>query len=188
MATTYMGGKVDVSLNGVTIPAQYLSDDGVTTTLTEGTREVPTMAGTFNQPSGTYDEAMVVFNVTLPNMNYLKNILPDMYVASTDRATVAGQVSFGGSDCMVRENTPVVVHYTCDPNSDNDVFVPNGSVQATIEMVQNVSDPVTIEITVNAQPADDYDGKLVILGTGSLSEPTLWNPTNEAYEAIGSGS
>lgn len=186
MATTYMGGKVDVSLNGVTIPAQYLSDDGVTTTLTEGTREIPTLAGTFNQPSGTYDEAMVVFNVTLPNMNYLKNILPDMYTPSVDRPTIAGQISFGGDDCMVRENTPLVVHYTCDPNSDNDVFVPNGSVQATIEMVQNVSDPVTIEITVNAQPSDDHDGKLVILGTGSLDEPTIWNAEAEEYEAIAS--
>ena len=45
MAQTYMGGKVDVSINGVTIPAQYLSEDGVVTTLTEATREVATMAG-----------------------------------------------------------------------------------------------------------------------------------------------
>ena len=186
MPTQYMGGKVDVSLNGVTIPAQYLSDEGVTTTLTEGTREVPTMAGTFNQPSGTYDEAMAVFNVTLPSMNYLKNILPDMYVASSDRPDLAGQVSFGGEDCMVRENTPVVIHYTCDPNSDNDVFIPNGAVQATIELVQNVSDPVTVAITVNAQPSDDHDGKLAILGTGSLDEPTLWDAETEEYEPIAS--
>lgn len=74
---TYLGGKVDVSLNGVTIPAQYISDEGVTTTLTEGNREVATMAGTFTQSSGTYDEANVVFNVVLPSMNYLKNIFPD---------------------------------------------------------------------------------------------------------------
>lgn len=186
MATTYMGGKVDVSLNGVTIPAQYLSDDGVTTTLTEGTREVPTMAGTFNQPSGTYDETTVMFNVTLPNMNYLKNIFPDMYTASNDRPTVAGQIAFGGDECTTRDNTPVVVHYTCDANSDNDVYVPNGAVQASIEMVQNVSDPVTVEITVNAQPSDDHDGKIVILGTGSLDEPTLWNASTEEYEAISS--
>jgi|VirMetMinimDraft_7_1064189.scaffolds.fasta_scaffold06105_3 hypothetical protein len=186
MATTYMGGKADVSLNGVTIPAQYLSSDGVTTTLTEGTREVPTLAGTFKQPSGTYDDTMVVFNVTLPNMNYLKNILPDMYTASVDRPTVAGQTAFGGDECMLRENTPLVVHYTCEPNSDNDIFVPNGSVQASVEIVQNVDDPVTVEITVNAQPSDDHDGKIVIIGTGSLTEPTLWNAETEEYEAISS--
>lgn len=184
MATTYMGGKVDVSLNGVTIPAQYLSDEGVTTTLTEGTREVATMAGTFTQASGTYDEATVVFNVTLPNMNYLKNIFPDMYTASTDRPNDAGQVVFGGDDCTVRENTPVVVHYTCDANSDNDVYVPNGSVQASVELVQNASDPVTVAVTVNAQPDDN--GVIAVLGTGSLEEPTLWNAEEAEYQAIAS--
>lgn len=179
----YMGGKVDISLNGITIPAEFLSDEGATTTLTEGTREIATMAGTFTQASGTYDEATVVFNVTLPNMNYLKNIFPDMY-APSERPTVAGQVTFGGEDCTTRENTPVVVHYTCDPNSDNDVYVPNGSVQASIELVQNATDPVTIAVTVNAQPDDD--GRLVILGTGDLTEPTLYDAVTETYEPIGS--
>jgi len=63
---TYLGGKVDVSLNGVTIPAKYLSDDGVVTTLTEATREIPTLAGTFTQNTGTFEEATIVFTVTPP--------------------------------------------------------------------------------------------------------------------------
>lgn len=182
MNQSYLGGKVDVSLNGVTIPAQYISDEGVTTTLTEGTREIATMAGTFTQPSGTYDEATVVFNVTLPNMFYLGNIFPEQFTASNDRPTVAGQTVFGGDDCTVRMNTPVVVHYTCEPNSDNDVYVPNGSVQATIELTQNATDPVTVAITVNAQPDDN--GVIAILGTGSLDEPTLWNAATEQYEPV----
>ena len=190
MAQTYMGGKVDVSLNGVTIPAQYVSDEGVTTTLTEGTRSVATMAGTFNQASGTYDDANVVFNIVLPNMNYLKNIFPDLYTASVDRPTAAGQTVFGGDTCTVRENTPVVVHYTCDPNSDNDVFIPNGSVQASIELTQNASDPVVVAVTVNAQPNEDEDlaplGAIAILGTGSLTGPTLWNAAAGEYQSISS--
>ena len=184
MATTYMGGKVDVSLNAITIPAQYISDEGVTTTLTEGTREVATMAGTFTQPSGTYDEATVVFNVVLPNMNYVQNIFPELYTASVDRPSVAGQTVFGGDSCSVRENTPLVVHYTCDPNSDNDVFVPNGAVVASIEMVQNAADPVTVAVTVNAQPDDD--GVIAVLGTGSLTEPTLWDAATGSYVPVGS--
>lgn len=190
MAQTYMGGKVDVSLNGVTIPAQYLSDEGAVTTLTEGTREVTTMAGTFSQPSGTYDEATVVFNVVLPNMNYLKNIFPDLYTASVDRPTVAGQTVFGGETCSTRENTPVVVHYTCDGNSDNDVFVPNGSVLASVELTQNATDPVTVSVTVNAQPNDDEQlaplGAIAVLGTGSLTEPTTWDATAGQYVPLGS--
>lgn len=186
MATKYMGGKVDVSLNGVTVPAHFLSDEGVTTTLTEGTREVATMAGTFSRPSGTYDEATVVFTVVLPDMNFLKNIFPDMYVPSSDRPTVAGRVTFGSSECATRESTPVVVHYSCEENSDNDVFVPEGLVQATVEMTQNASDPVTVEITVNAQPSDDYNGAIAWLGTGDLDEPTVWDPVTEQYVPLGS--
>jgi hypothetical protein len=179
---TYMGGKVDVSLNGVTIPAHFLSDEGVVTTLTEGTREITTMAGTFTQPSGTYDEATVVFNVVLPSMFYLKNLFPNQFVASSDRPTIAGQTTFGGNECTIRENTPLVVHYTCDANSDNDVFIPNGSVQASIELTQNATDPVSVAITVNAQPDDN--GVIAILGTGSLTEPTLWDAATEQYEPI----
>lgn len=183
MAQTYLGGKVDVSINGVTIPAALISGDGVTTTLTEATREIETMAGTFSQATGTYEEATVVFSVVLPSMNYLKNIFPDLYTASTDRPQDAGQTVFGGNVCSVRDNTPLVVHYSCESNSDNNVFVPNGSVVAQVEMVQNATDPVTVEVTVNAQP-DEVTGNLVIFGTGSLTEPTLFNPTTGTYEAV----
>lgn len=190
MAQTYMGGKVDVSLNGVTIPAQYLSEDGVVTTLTEATREVATMAGTFTSPSGTYEEATMVFSVVLPNMNYLKNIFPDLYTQSVDRPTVAGQTVFGGDTCSSRDNTPVVAHYTCDGNSDNDVLIPNGAVLASVELTQNSSDPVTVEVTVNAQPNEDTDlaplGAIAVLGTGSLTDETIWDASAGAYVPVGS--
>lgn len=178
-------GKVDVSLNGVTIPAKFLSgDDGVVTTLTETVREIPTMAGTVRQSTGTYEEAMSVFRVVLPNMFYLKNIFPDMFTPSSDRPTEAGRIAFGGDECTVRENTPLVIHYTCQENSDNDIYIPNGSVTASIELTQNIEDPVVIEITVQAQPDDN--GVFAYAGTGSLDEPTLWDPVTEEYVPIGS--
>lgn len=187
---TYLGGKVDVSLNGVTIPAQYISDEGVTTTLTEGSREVATMAGTFTQSSGTYDEANVVFNVVLPSMNYLKHIFPDLYTAAVDRPDEAGQVDFGGDSCTARQNTPLVVHYSCLENSDNDVFIPNGAVVASVELTQNATDPVTVAVTVNAQPNEDTNlgplGLIARLGTGSLTEPTVWDAAAGAYVPVGS--
>lgn len=179
----YLGGKVDVSLNGIRIPARLLSDDGVTTNLVEGTREINTMAGVVRQSSGLFEEATVTFSVLLESMNYLKNIFPDLFTESNDRPEVAGQLKFGGDDCTVRENTPVVVHYTCDENSDNDVYVPNGSVQATIELVQNATDALMVQVTVNAQPRDE-DGVVAILGTGDLDEPTMWNPETEAFEPL----
>lgn len=186
MATKYMSGKAQVSLNGVTIPPQYISDDGVKTTLKEGETEIKTMAGVFKQPNGMMDEATSMFSVVLPDMNYLKNVFPEMYTASTDRPTVAGQTKFGGNTCSARENTPVVVHYTCDSNSDNDIYIPNGSVVANVEIQQNAGDPVVVEITINAQPDDTLNGAVAILGTGSLTGPTLWNPATETYEAVAS--
>lgn len=180
-----LSGKVDVSINGVTIPSAYLSgDDGVVTTLTETVREINTMAGTIRQATGTYEEAMAVFSVVLPNMNYLKNIFPDLYTQSVDRPTVAGRVAFGGDDCVTRTNTPMVIHYTCQANSDNDIYIPNGSVTASVEITQNLEDPVVVEITVQAQP--DEDGVFAYAGTGDLTEPTIWDAVTEAYVPVGS--
>lgn len=184
---TYLGGKVDVSLNGITIPAHFLGEE-VVTTLTEGTREITTQAGTTTQSSGTYEEATAVFSVVLPNMNYLKNIFPDLYTASVDRPTVAGQTVFGGNSCSTRENTPVVIHYSCMENSDNDILIPNGSVMASIELTQNISDPVSVEVTVNAQPNEDEAlaplGAIAVVGAGSLTGPTLWDAAAGAYETV----
>lgn len=177
-----LSGKVDVSLNGVTIPASLLSDEGVVTTLTETVREINTMAGIIRQSTGIYEEAMAVFNVVLPNMNYLKNIFPEMYTPSSDRPTVAGRTAFGGNDCVQRSNTPLVVHYTCQENSDNDIYIPNGSVTASVEMTQNVSDPVTVAITVQAQPDDD--GVFAYAGTGDLTQPSLWNAAAGEYQPV----
>lgn len=186
MGPKYLTGKVDVSMNGVTVPSDLIGDDGVTTTLTEKIYEIATMGGTFRQNSGIYDESNSKFSVVLPNMNYVKYIFPDLYTASFDRPTVAGQVVFGGDNCSVRQNTPLVVHYSCQENSDDDLFIPNGSVTASIELTQNASDPVTVTVTVEAQPSPEHDGAVAILGTGSLTGPTIWNAVEGAYEPIGS--
>lgn len=184
MATDYMSGKVDVSLNGITIPAKYLGDDGATTTLEEGTIEISTLEGTFTKPNGTFEEVSTKFTLVLPNMSYLKNIFPNRYTASNDRPTVAGRTAIGGDTCFTMESTPVVVHYSCDSNSDNDVYIPNGYVSASIELQQNISDPVMVEVTVNGLPSEDHDNVRAYLGTGSLSGETLWNAEDEVYEAI----
>lgn len=182
---TYLGGKVDVSLNQITIPARLLSDSGVVTTIEYGTREIASLGGTFTQPNGRIETATAVFSVLLPSMDYLKNLFPDIYQAGTGAQTV-GRVEFGGDDCTVQANTPVVIHYSCEENSDNDIFIPNGTVQYNASMTQNASDPVMVEITVMAQPDDTRNGIVAWAGTGSLTEKTIWNATTEAYEPVAS--
>lgn len=185
MATKYLGGKVDVSMNGVTIPAALISDDGVETTLEEDVQEIKTMAGTFQQPTGMLKTAESKFSVLLKSMDQLKTIFPDLYEAGTAPQTV-GRIGFGGNTCVERENTPVVVHYSCEANSDNDVYIPNGAVVYNASLKQNASDPVKVEITVQALPDDAHDGKVAYYGTGSLTQKTLWNPVTKAYEPISS--
>ncbi len=189
MAQTYKTGKVDVSIvpeggTGVTIPAHYLSEDGVTTTLEEGTREIATMAGTFTVPSGTISEANSVFSVVLPGMNYLKNIFPDLYTASSDRPTVAGQTVFGSQDCSARGTAKLVIHYSCDANSDDDVYIPSAAITYNATLTQNASDPLTVEITAYAQPSDELNGGVAVYGTGSLDEETLFDATTGEYEPV----
>lgn len=191
MAQTYKSGKVDVTIvpeggGGVTIPAYYLAGDGVTTTMTEGTREINTMAGNFTTPSGTIDEATVVFSVVLPGMDYLKNIFPDLYTASVDRPSSAGQTVFGSNECTARGSAKLVVHYSCDSNSDNDIYIPNAMISYNASVTQNVDDPLTVEITAYAQPSDDINGGVAVYGTGSLTEETLFDVTTGEYEPVGS--
>ena len=176
-----MNGKVDVSLFGVTIPGQFISDEGVTTTATETVREIPTMAGTFRTNTNIYEEANAVFNIVLPNLDFLKNVLPDLYQAGTGRRP--GRIAIGGDVCTARENTPLVIHYSCQEDSDNDVYLPNASIVASFELTQNASDPVTIAITANAQPELET-GVLMYLGAGSLTQDTLWNPVTGEYEVV----
>lgn len=191
MAQTYKTGKVDVSIvpeggAGVTIPAHYLSEDGVTTTITEGTRDINTMAGNFTTPSGTIEEANSVFSVVLPGMNYLKNIFPDLYTASVDRPTLAGQTVFGSSVCTARGSAKLVIHYSCDENSDDDIYIPNAVISYNATVTQNVSDPLMVEITAYAQPSDEIGGGVAVYGTGSLEEPTLFDAATGEYAPIAS--
>lgn len=191
MAQTYKSGKVDISIvpeggTGVTIPAHYLTEDGVTTTISEGTREINTMAGNFVTPSGTIEEANSVFSVVLPGMNYLKNIFPDLYTASVDRPSDAGQTVFGSSECSARGSAKLVIHYSCDNNSDDDIYIPNAQISYNATVTQNASDPLTVEITAYAQPSDDIGGGVAVYGTGSLTDETLFDPTTGDYESVAS--
>ena len=183
MSTKYLGGKAEVSLNGITIPAELISADGVKTTIKEGTRDIDTLAGKFSQPSGTLDEATCVFSVLLPSMDYLKNIFPDLYKAGTGLQTL-GRVEFGGNTCVERENTPVNVHYTCNDTSDNDIHIPSGAVQFNASLEQNASDPVSVEVTVMAQPSDANDGVVAWYGAGDLTKPTVWDAVTETFVPI----
>ena len=166
-----LGGPAEVSINGITIPASLLSE--VTVELTEGTRERSTLGGTFSKPSGILDTAQVMFTLYLPSMDYLKNIFPARYNApSGTQAT--GNVIFNSDTCVSTAAGPVNIHYTCENNDNNDIFIYAGLAMLNFNPTYNADDNLTIEVTIFAQP--DTSGNVARMGTGNLT-------TNSVYQA-----
>ena len=175
MNPTVLGGAAEVALNEVYVPSQLLSE--VNVELSEGTRERTTLGGTFSRPSGVFETAMATFTMYLPSMDYLKNIFPGRYNAPSAPQTT-GNLIFSSSTCASIDAGPVNIHYTCDNNDNNDVFFYNGHVQMNFNPTYNASDDLTVEITVYANPDDD--GNVARLGTGDLTQDSIYDATTEA--------
>lgn len=186
---TGKSGKVDITLyregyGGVRIPAELLADS-VEVTGDEGTVSTSTFAGNFTQPSQTYDEPQVTFTLVLTT-ELLRLVYPELSENSSDRPTIAGQTVFGGSECTVREPAKVVVHWTCDGNSDNDWYFPSVMLSQNFSATFTPGETLTIPVVGHIQPSSDHDGALVIVGTGDLDEPTLFDETTGEYEPLSS--
>lgn len=179
--TKTLGGPAEVALNGIAIPPQLLSE--ITVELTEGTRERETLAGTFSKPSGTLDTAQAMFTMFLPSMDYLKYLFPERYNAPSAPQT-SGNVIFNTENCATLDPSPMNIHYTCEDNDANDVFFPAALVQLNFNPTYNNDDDLTIEVTVFAQP--DEDGVVYRLGTGNLTEESIYDPETETTVPVGS--
>ena len=174
MNDTLMGGKYEMSIGATTIPAQLLGD--ISPNYEEGMMEADTQAGTRQIPSGKADTAELTFTVFLPSMDYLKVMFADMYNQPTDEAQKTGNVVFGGSSCSTRTPLPINIHPVCENTDDNDVHIFAGLVNATFNPTFSTGDAVNIEITVSMQPTDE--GYLRV-GTGDLSQPSIWDATQQ---------
>lgn len=173
MATT-LGGKAEVTINAITIPASMLSE--VSTAFTEGVRTRTTLGGKFNRPSGSLDTAELKFTLYLPSMDYLKNLFPDRYNAPSAPQT-AGNVILNADTCVSTSAGPVNVHYTCEDNDDNDVYIYNGLALLDLSMTYNASDDISIPVTIYAEP--NVDGNVARLGTGDLTEESIYDADTE---------
>lgn len=183
----YLSGKASVTLyyeggESVVIDPQYIGEDGVTVTMTPGTREITSQAGTTTVPSGTIDEATLTFPLLLPNMNFLGSVFPGNHTASTDRPTVAGQTIVGGDDCQGQITAKAVVHFVCDDNSDNDIYIPEILISPDLSTTINTTDGVAVNVMGYAQPAAVLNGGVAQYGTGSLAGPTLFDADSGEYE------
>lgn len=170
---TVLGGKAEVAINNIVIPAQYLSE--ISVELTEGTRERTTLGGTFTKPSGVLESAMVKFTLYLASMDYLKNIFPERYTAPSGNTT--GNIIFNSDTCGQATAGPVNIHFTCEENDANDIHIYNGLALLDFKPTYTASDDLTIEVTIYAQPDDD--GNIARLGTGDLTQEAIYDEVSE---------
>lgn len=172
---TVLGGQAEVSVNGTTIPAHLLSE--VSVELSEGTRERTTLGGNFTRPSGVLETAQVSFTMYLENMDALKTVFPGKYNAPTDPQT-SGNIILGNDSCATTEVSGLNVHYTCDTNDDNDVYIYNAQVAMNFNPTYNDSDDLTVEVTAYAQP--DAEGRVARIGTGDLTAESVYDAETDA--------
>jgi len=187
----YKSGKAEVTIyyeggDSVVIPPKYIGEDGVSTTMTPGTRTITSLQGTTTVPSGTIDESTFSFPLLLPNMRFLGDVFPGNFEASSDRPTVAGQTTVGGSDCASQVSAKVVIHFICDENSDDDIYIPEALITPDLSTTVNTTDGVMITVMGYAQPSEELNDGVARYGTGDLDGPTLFDAETGEYEPIGS--
>lgn len=172
---TYLGGKAELAIGNLVIEPQYLGD--MTVTFQEGTRSSTSLAGTINRPSGQIETAQIEGNFILPSMDALKALYGELYEEGT-AAGMSGRIRIGGADCTAQTTKPVNIHYSCEPNSDNDFHVFAGLVQLNLSLAYNSGDNLVTPFTILAQPTSNG---YAIAGPGDLSKKTLWDATTQAW-------
>ena len=175
-----MGGKASVAINGVEIPSFMLGE--ITLNFEEGTRTSDRLSGTVNRPSGNFDtsEVSIVF---YPNRwDDLQYFFPDDYNAASGTADW-GNIIFGGGTCSTKTAVPANIHYECEGTDDRDVYIPNALARVTLDSTYNQTDDLAVTITLMAQPGTSG---IVRLGTGDLTQPSIYDPTTETTVPVGS--
>lgn len=179
--TQGLGGPAEIAIGALTIGAQFLTE--VTPNFEEGTRTTNTLAGVRNRPSGQMETAEVNFSMIVPSMDALKAVFQHMYEAPTGTgANLSGRINIGSSSCQTQQPLPVNIHYTCEPNSDNDQHFYACLARFTWNPTMNNSDELTVSVSLMPQL---YNGAYGFLGAGSLAEKTLWDAATQSFVAVG---
>ena len=175
--SVFLGGKADLSIGAITIPARLLSE--ITPNFVEGTREVTTLAGTTTKPSGTFETKELTFMMYLPSQVYLNSVFPGLYNAPTGSGN--GNMIFGGNTCQTTEPLPVNIHYVCEDTDKNDVFIYAALPLISYNPTYNEGDALAVEVTLYAQ---DTDNGVFRLGAGLLNVPSIYDAATQTSVAV----
>lgn len=181
MDMTALGGRASIAINKIEIPSGMISE--IVPNFAEGTRTRTTLGGVFNSPSGVFETAELQFTIFLPSYDYLKHIFPGEYNMPTDPSQPTGNLIFGAQTCTTKTGVPVNVHYECEGTDDNDLHIFSAIAQMVFNPTLNDTDDLSVQITLMAQPTQDG---LLRLGTGDLSEPSIYDPATETTVPVAS--
>ncbi len=166
-----LGGKYEMSIGNVLIPASLLGD--LSPNYEEGVMEGNTQAGVRRQPSNKADTAELTFTLFLPSMDYLKKIFD---VADAD------PLIFGGGNCTTRNPRPINIHPVCaGDDAKNDIHVYAGIVRTAFNPTLATNEFVQVEATIDMQPTSDG---YLLLGYPDPANPQYWDPATQSYQDV----
>ena len=177
-APTYMGGKVELAIGTTVIGPEFLGD--ITPNFAEGTLSTTSQAGVITRPSGKLETAQLEGNYILPSMDALKVLYEDLYEEPlTD--DLLGRIRIGGGTCATKTPKVVNVHFTCDPNSDNDLHIFAGLTQLNLNYTYGTDGNIVVPFTIFAQPTSEG---YATVGAGDLSQKTLWDASTQGFVPV----
>lgn len=179
MASYPLIGKKTVYIDDLVISPDFVQDEVGTITLTPGTTEVASQAGTINVPNGSYEEMNFELNIICPSVRFLGMLFPELYHNAKFKRVISGsmsesgQVRFGGNECVANTPRDIIIHNVCDGHSSaQDFRIPQALISAGGEFTVNLSDPFVV--TLSGSMTSGANGA-VVMGELDLDTPSYYD-------------
>lgn len=168
-----MGGKASVAINSVEIPSFMLGE--ITPNVAPEIRSSQRLSGTSSRPSGNLDDPSYDIVFFPNNWSDIGFFMPNGYNAPSGEQEL-GNFILGGGSCTSQEPVPVNIHYECEGTDDRDTFMKSALVSVELNQAYTGTDDMSVMIHIYPQP--NADGQ-IRLGTGDLTQPSIYDPTTE---------
>lgn len=179
MASYPLIGKKTVYIDDFVIGPDFVQDEVGTITLTPGTTEVASQAGTINVPNGSYEEMSFELNIICPSVRFLGMLFPELYHNAKFKRVISGsmsetgQVRFGGNECVSNTPRDIIIHNVCDGHSSaQDFRIPQALISAGGEFTLSLSDPFVVTLT--GTMTSGANGA-VVMGELDLNNPSYYD-------------
>lgn len=179
MASYPLIGKKTVYIDDFVIGPDFVQDEVGTITLTPGTTEVASQAGTINVPNGSYEEMSFELNIICPSVRFLGMLFPELYHNAKFKRVISGsmsetgQVRFGGNECVSNTPRDIIIHNVCDGHSSaQDFRIPQALISAGGEFTISLGDPFVVTLT--GTMTSGANGA-VVMGELDLDTPSYYD-------------